>query len=84
MGSFLGAKRTVNILTPPDRIRLKKDDILIEGQRGRWAGGWGGEIVRLFKRAGQGERRGAEHGWPHMRTVGAGGWQMVKDGLMRI
>ena len=41
-------------------------------------------MVGLLKRAGQGVRGGAEHGWPHMRTGGEGGWRMVKVGLMRV
>ena len=74
------------ILTPPDRIRLKKDAILIEGPTegpmapvvGLWI------LLGLLKRAGQGVRRGAEYRWPYMRSVVEGGWRMMKEGFMRI
>ena len=73
------------ILTPPDRIRLKNDDIWIEGPIDLFLVWWGVGIVGLLKRAVQGgERRGAGYRWPYMRTGGEGDWTMVKEDLMRI
>ena len=67
-------------LTPPDRIRLKNEDILVKGTM---ALPWGVKTVGLRKGAGQGVRRGAEYGWPHIRLGGEGGCRMVEVGLMR-
>ena len=66
-------------LTPPDRIRLKNEDILVKGPVAEW---WGVKTVGLLKGAGQGVRRGAEYGWPHIRLGGEGGCRMVEVGLM--
>ena len=67
-------------LTPPDRIRLKNEDILVKGPM---AVPWGVKTVGLRKGAGQGVRRGAEYGWPHIRLGGEGGCRMAQVGLMR-
>ncbi len=56
--------------------------MLIKGAEDAFGGAW--KALGLLKRAGQGERRGAVHGWPHIWTGGEGGWTMVEDDLMGI
>lgn len=68
------------VLTPPDRMRLKKDDILIEGPMALLVGVL--ESVGLLKRTDQGARRAAVYGGPHIWTGGEGGWRMMSVCLM--